>query len=209
MDIDISMVVLLPMLMAYSLIGEKFHEVVGTVMFALFIVHHILNRKWFRTLFKGKYSPARIFRTVINLFLLVFMFMQPISGIFLSKHLYNFLPIHSGMATAREIHLVMAYWGFVVLCLHAGTHLSIPFNKLKKNRENTWKILKIIFSVISVYGIYALIKNHLPEYMFMKTSFVFFDYGRPLVFFFADYIAIMILFAFLCYLLVIALKKIH
>ena len=29
---DIAMTVLLPMLMAYSLIGETFHEVVGTLM---------------------------------------------------------------------------------------------------------------------------------------------------------------------------------
>ena len=29
MTVDISMTVLLPMLMAYSLIGEKFHEIAG------------------------------------------------------------------------------------------------------------------------------------------------------------------------------------
>ncbi len=45
--IDITMAVLLPLLMAYSLIGEAFHEVVGTAIFVLFIVHHILNRKWY------------------------------------------------------------------------------------------------------------------------------------------------------------------
>lgn len=41
---DIAMTVLLPMLMAYSLIGEKFHEIIGTLMFALFILHHVLKR---------------------------------------------------------------------------------------------------------------------------------------------------------------------
>ena len=54
--IDITMAVLLPLLMAYSLIGEAFHEVVGTAIFVLFIVHHILNRKWYGALFKGKYT---------------------------------------------------------------------------------------------------------------------------------------------------------
>ena len=37
--IDISMTVLLPLLMAYSLIGEKFHEIIGTLMLVLFITH--------------------------------------------------------------------------------------------------------------------------------------------------------------------------
>ena len=45
--VDIAMTVSLPMLMAYSLIGESFHEIIGTLMFALFILHHVLNRKWY------------------------------------------------------------------------------------------------------------------------------------------------------------------
>ena len=35
--VDIGMVVLLPMLMAYSLIGELFHEIVGTLMMILMV----------------------------------------------------------------------------------------------------------------------------------------------------------------------------
>ena len=58
---------LLPLLMAYSLIGEMFHEIVGTLIFILFITHHVLNRKWSASLFKGKYSAGRIFRKVVNL----------------------------------------------------------------------------------------------------------------------------------------------
>lgn len=54
--IDIVMVILLPMLMAYSLIGEKFHELIGTVMFILFITHHVMNRKWCQALPKGRYN---------------------------------------------------------------------------------------------------------------------------------------------------------
>ena len=38
--LDIAMTVLLPMLMAYSLIGEAFHEIIGTAMLFLFVVHH-------------------------------------------------------------------------------------------------------------------------------------------------------------------------
>ena len=62
--IDISMTVLLPLLMAYSLIGETFHEVVGTLIFVLFIVHHIINRKWYGALFTPKrtgYAPSCLY----------------------------------------------------------------------------------------------------------------------------------------------------
>ena len=43
--IDILMIAALPVLMAYSLVGETLHEIVGTGMLVLFITHHILNRK--------------------------------------------------------------------------------------------------------------------------------------------------------------------
>ena len=71
--IDIGMTLLLPLLMAYSLIGELFHEIIGTLIFLLFIIHHVLNRKWGGSLLKGKYSAGRIFRTVINVLLFIFM----------------------------------------------------------------------------------------------------------------------------------------
>ena len=50
MTIDIAMTIVLIGLMAYSLIGTLTHEILGTAMFVLFIVHHILNRKWFGAL---------------------------------------------------------------------------------------------------------------------------------------------------------------
>ena len=37
------MLILLPLLMAYSLIGESIHEWLGITMFAVFILHHIIN----------------------------------------------------------------------------------------------------------------------------------------------------------------------
>ena len=60
MTMDIAMTVLMPLLMAYSLIGETFHEIIGTLIFILFIIHHMLNRKWSGALFKGRYSPDRV-----------------------------------------------------------------------------------------------------------------------------------------------------
>lgn len=134
--VDIAMTVLLPMLMAYSLIGEMLHEIIGTAIFVLFIVHHILNRKWYGALFKGKYNMRRIFQTTLDMLLLVFMILQPISGIMMSKHLYTFLPALPFSAQARSIRMMLAYWGYVLLCIHAGTHLVAPMKKLFIKQED-------------------------------------------------------------------------
>lgn len=192
--IDTAMVLLLPLLMAYSLIGEAFHEVAGTLMLVLFLLHHWMNRFWWKNLFKGQYSPQRFFQTALNLLLLIFMIVQPLCGILMSKHLYVFLPTEGLSSVAREIHLPLANWGLVLMSLHAGTHLGAMLPKGKKNAT-----VLACLGAVSLYGAYAFVKRQIPAYLFLKLPFAFFDYSEPRVFFLADYLAVMILFAMLGY----------
>ena len=189
------MMLLLPLWMAYSLLGEAFHEVAGTLMLALFILHHWLNRRWWKSLFRGKYSLQRFFRTALNLLLLLFMICQPLCGILMSKHLYTFLPADGVSSVARAIHLPLANWGFVLMSFHAGTHLDTMLPKEKK------AIILDILAAISIYGIYAFFKRQIPAYMFLRLPFAFFDYSEARIFFFADYLSVMVLFATLGFLL--------
>ena len=207
--LDISMTVLLPLLMAYSLIGEAFHEVVGTVLFVLFIVHHILNRKWYGALFKGKYTARRVFQTALNFLLLIVMILQPVSGILMSKHLFTFLPALPISAQARSIHMMLAYWGYVLLCIHAGTHLTAPLGKLAKSKKKVGIPLYVILGCISAYGCAAFVRRGFPGYMSGRTAFAFFDFGEPIVLFVLDYLAIMVLFMMTGYLIVYGLRKMN
>ena len=115
------MIILLPLLMAYSLIGETAHEWLGLLMFLLFILHHSMNSAWLRMLFKGRYTPLRIYITGINFLLLIVMFLQPISGFLLSKHIFHFSGF-GGISFARTVHLLLAYWGFILMSIHVGNH---------------------------------------------------------------------------------------
>ena len=192
--VDAAMVLLLPLLMAYSLVGEAFHEFAGTLMLLLFLAHHWLNRAWLKNLFRGKYTALRSFQTCLNLLLLVFMIVQPLCGILMSKHLYTFLPTEGLSSLARAVHLPLANWGFVLMCLHAGMHLGSMLPK-----DSGKKAVLIPLGAVSLYGVYAFFKRQIPKYMFLKLPFVFFDYGEPFVFFLLDYISIMILFAMIGY----------
>lgn len=195
------MVLLLTLLMAYSLIGEAFHEVAGTLMLALFILHHWMNRAWWKNLFKGQYSPQRVFQTALNLLLLIFMIAQPLCGILISKHLYTFLPTDGVSSVARAIHLPLANWGFVLMSLHAGTHLSAMLPKGRKKAA----VLGCL-GAVSLYGAYAFVKRQIPAYLFLKLPFAFFDYSEPRVFFLADYLTVMILLTMLGYGIMMLLK---
>ena len=208
--IDALMVAFLPMLMAYSLIGETFHEVAGTIMFVLFLLHLWFHRKWWKALTKGRYTPYRVFITALNIALLVLMFMQPLSGIALSKHLYTWLSLTGLAAAAREIHMLLAYWSYVLMSLHLGVHMDAMVKAISRKRNvNDTKpgFLTVASAAISVYGIYAFIRRGFPGYMFMQTMFAFFDYREPKLYFFADYLAIMVLFAICGHYAALLLKR--
>ena len=192
------MVLSLPLLMAYSLIGELFHEIAGTVMLGLFIAHLILHRRWWKAVPKGKYNAYRAFITVLNLTLLIMMLLQPLSGIAMSHHLYTFLPLSGVAALARDIHLVLGYWSYVLMSLHLGLQMGPMIRGMARGRERKparqWAG-RIPVLLVSAYGVYAFIKRGLPGYMLLQTRFAFFDFGEPVLFFLADYLAVMVLFA--------------
>lgn len=87
--VDIAMTVLLLLLMPYELIGQAVHEWIGIAMFALFILHHILNRNWSKNLFRGKYVPFRIVQTIIVVLVLCAMAGSMVSGVILSAMCFH------------------------------------------------------------------------------------------------------------------------
>ena len=198
MTVDLAMVILLPILMAYSLIGEAVHEWTGIGMFLLFIAHHILNRRWLKNLSRGRYTAPRILGTTIDFLLIIIMIVLPVSGIVMAKHTFSFLYINSGISIARMVHLIASYWGFVLMCLHLGLHGDMIIGRYKKDMHRTkalsWSLRSAAVLVIG-YGIYGFFKRRLPEYLLLKSQFVFFDHTEPVVYFLIDYIAIMWLFA--------------
>lgn len=123
--IDIGMTIVLLLLMPYELVGQVAHEWLGIGIFVLFIAHHILNGKWSRNLLKGKYTPLRIWQTILVFFVLFTMIGSMVSGIILSRHVLSFLPISGGRAFARKLHMLSAYWGFALMSLHLGLHWSM------------------------------------------------------------------------------------
>lgn len=130
--IDMIMTVLLLFLMARQLTGDFAHEWLGAGMLILWIAHHILNRSWYSHLFKGKYTPAHILQTVTNFAVLLSMLGLMVSGILLSREVFAFLPISGGIALARPLHVLSAFWGFVLMALHLGLHWNMMPGMVRK-----------------------------------------------------------------------------
>lgn len=210
--IDIAMTVSMPVLMSYELAGAALHEYLGMAIFILFVIHHVLNFGWMKGITKGRYSIPRLLNLTVNLLLLVIMFLLPISGIMMSKHIFTFLDFNTGIATARIIHLLASYWGFLLMSLHIGFHWNAMRGAMKiKSIKSTTIVQKILVyivtAILSIYGIYAFAKRGIANYLFLKNQFVFFDFSEPLAFFLIDYVAIMIMVACAGYYVMLAIKK--
>lgn len=213
--LDILVTIGLLFTMGYQLWGEVTHEWVGAGMFVLFTAHHILNLNWYKSLFKGRYTPMRILQFSINMMTLVSMLALMYSGIALSHHVFVFLPIENGLALARRLHILGSYWGLVLMSLHLGLHWNMVLGLLRKNLivKSDSKARSIICflmgSVIAGYGVFVVIKRDFLTYMLLKSEFVFLDYGEPKILFYMDYLALMGLCIFAAYYVSNLLRKIY
>ena len=206
------------LLMAYSLVygsnptaGEAVHEWLGVGLFVLFVLHHILNRKWSGNVLRGRYTPYRILQTILVVLAFLSMWGSMISGILLSRTVFSFLGTRGGQAAARTVHMLCAYWGFVLMSLHLGLHWSVMMGMARKLTKKSSKackwILRVIAALIAVYGAYAFIKRDFGNYMLLRYHFVFIDFEESLARFLLDYIAIMGLFVCVGYYSTAILRK--
>lgn len=201
--LDCLMVVLLPLLMAYSMIGESIHEWLGIAMLLLFLGHHALNWRWYRSLPRGKWSPVRMFQTAVNTALLLVIAGLAVSGIIMSRYVFSFLPVQGGRSFARTLHMLSAYWGFCTMSLHLGLHWGavLAAGRRLVKAPPAWgkPLLQAGAALISLWGLYAFIHRELGTYLLLQTAFVFFDFEEPLALFLLDYLAIMGLLAVIGY----------
>lgn len=203
--VDLAMIVLLPLLMAEILTGQEIHEWLGIGMVVLFVVHHILNAGWWKSFFKGSYTPSRMLSVMLDLLLLLDMAALAVSGVMMSDFIFGFLSIRGGMMIARQLHLLASYWGLILMSAHLGMHMEMLigagrklFRISGKNTVRTW-ILRAAAAGISIYGIYAFFVQQLSDYLFLQTHFVLFDETKAAAVYFAETISMVVLFAALAH----------
>ena len=200
---DIFMTIALLVLMTYQMAGSEIHEWLGAGIFLLLVLHHILNMRWIRNLFHGKYTPFRILQTIVLGLVIISILASLYSGIVLSRYIFKDISIPFSKSTARVIHMLAAYWGFLFM----GVHLGLHWNMVVKIIGYLWKkeskirniLLRIIVIGIVVYGVYAFIHRKFLQYMFLQNRFVFFDFGEPIALFLMDYLAVFSLFVCIGY----------
>ncbi|MEK4013498.1 MULTISPECIES: DUF4405 domain-containing protein [Peribacillus] len=193
--IDLSMTVLMLVAMAYQITGNALHELAGVILCLLFITHNILNRRWYRTIFKGKHNVRRILSIVVNLLFLISMAVVIISSVPISRDMIPFIPLTND-TVLLQIHVMTSYWGFIFMAVHIGMSWATIINSVRKMTgiTGTNRIRTIAFRVMAVlivvYGVQASFERGMLNKLTIYNPFGWESYDSSMKFL-LDHLAIM------------------
>lgn len=197
--VDAGMYILFLLLMGYHLFENLHHEMLGVAVFILFFIHNGLNWRWYKNLFKGKYTLSRSLQTVCNLLLCAAMLCTIAAALMLSRDVFYFLNLtNSGLG--RKLHMVATVWTFLLESLHLGFHWAAVQKSVTKKITlsatlaivTKW-FFRAVLLAVCLYGLFAFRSRNLCNEMFLLTEFKFMDFEEPPLRFFADHAAISIL----------------
>jgi hypothetical protein len=193
--IDLAMTILMLVTMAYQITGNAIHELLGVLLFILFITHNFFNRRWYKTIFKGKYNARRILSIVVNILFLVSMVVVMISSVPVSRDIFPYISINNDMSLI-QIHVMTSYWGFIFMAVHIGLSWGTIINAVRKmtGMTSTSRIrtigLRLIAVLIVVYGVQTSFEKDMLSRLTVYNPFGW-NYDEALIGFLVDYLAIM------------------
>lgn len=199
--VDAGMYILFLLLMGYHLFENLHHEMLGAAVFILFFIHNGLNWRWYKNLFKGKYTLSRSLQTGCNLLLCTAMLCTIAAALMLSRDVFYFLNLtNSGLG--RKLHMVATVWTFLLESLHLGFHWEAIQKSITKKITlpatlaivTKW-FFRAVLLAVCLYGLFAFRSRNLCNEMFLLTEFKFMDFEEPPFRFFADHTAISLLAA--------------
>lgn len=202
--LDFFMLALILLEFAYGLTGGTVHELIGFGMFALFIVHGGLNWQWMRSVLTVRYNAFRILSVTVNALLLLSAFMMILSGLFNSNLLFSLTGIEFDLLS-REIHTAAAYWFLILMAIHLGLHWKMVTAQarilagLSQPSRLGGLALKLVSAATVVAGVHASFERGVLGKLTAYYSFDYWDFDASVVGYFAQYLAIVGLYACLAY----------
>lgn len=195
--------------LAYWWLDNISHEVIGTGMFALLILHNVFNRWWYGALPKTRWSAKPLVTLVLNLTLLFTMVTLLTTSVLISQSLFRGLAF--GGATVRDLHILAAYWALVIVSIHLGLHWSIVTNTLRRLlaiRQSSWPLQALMRAaalVIAAYGVLSSLENDIGSKLILLPTMQFWDFNENTIGFFVQHASIIGLYVVLAHYLMIGL----
>lgn len=167
--LDVLLIVLISTLFSKNAISMAYHEIAGLVLFGLFVVHLILNRKWiagvFLKIFSKKFPMKTRITCLIDLLLVISWTMTIVCGALISKVVF---PFHLSNPW-KQLHMFFAGLALILTGLHAGLHWTYLKNSLANLLVFPKKIGRGIAIAVMVavlaFGVYTAVTGDLGQWL--------------------------------------------
>lgn len=170
-SLDVSMTLLLLLMYKKMAINMEFHEIGGLIVFGLFIVHMLINRKWITGVSKRLFDKTLPAKTrlgyILDFLLLICMTFIIVSGITMSKTIFP--GMFNGGMFMKMGHYFASAVVIIIVGIHIGLHWSFikgVFGKIIKLPSAITKPLGIIcLAAILLFGSYSMATSSFSRWL--------------------------------------------
>ncbi|RUL98082.1 DUF4405 domain-containing protein [Rhizobium chutanense] len=194
--LDFTAAGLLLVALAYWWLDNTSHELIGTGMFILLLSHNIFNRRWWAKLPRAVCGRPSLVTIASNISITLAVSALLVTSLLISRSVFAFLPV-SGGPTARDIHILAAYWAFILAAVHVGLHwsmiMAVAGRLLRVGPPDAIRTaaLRGVAGAITACGIHSMVVMGIGDRLIGRPSIDFWDFQESTVGFFLHHIAIL------------------
>jgi hypothetical protein len=207
---DFAAAALLLFCLSYWWLGNVTHEVAGTALFLLLILHNVFNRRWYSNVVERRRQWRGLFNLTATVLLLISMLVLVVTSVLISNALSSVMSAYGGF-TVRQIHIAAPYWAVILVSIHLGLRWPMLmgvargwFGITRPSTVRTWS-LRIVAAVIAAYGLWSSRAQKLGTKLSMQMTLDWWNFEESVAAFFLHWLAIAGLFIALTYYLKLGL----
>jgi hypothetical protein len=181
--------------LAYWWLGNTAHELAGTGMFLLVIVHNVINRRWYGRIPMERRQGRGLFNAGITFALGLAMLALLVTSVLISNTLSGFMSAYGGF-TVRQIHTLAAYWVLVILSIHLGLRwpmimgVARTLSGISKPNGVRTLVLRAAAAAIAFHGVWSSFELGLGTKLAMQTTLDWGNFEESVLGFFIHCVAI-------------------
>lgn len=178
--------------LAYWWLDNLSHELLGTALFLLVIIHNVFNRRWYGAVAKRKFDAVRVVNVATIVALATTMLIMLVTSFLISRDLFPFTALDGAFAV-REIHMFAAYWVLLIIAIHLGTRWTVVMNIVRGMFGVTTSslvrtiALRSAAAVIAIWGIRSFFEMAFGSKLMLTYTLDMWDFSTSTIGFFLNY----------------------
>ncbi|ENN88422.1 hypothetical protein RHSP_75547 [Rhizobium freirei PRF 81] len=198
--LDFASFALVVLCLAYWWLGNLSHELFGTALFTLVIVHNVFNRRWYAKVSTSPKDGPKLLNIATIACLAAAMTIMLVSSALISRDLFPFLSLDGAFAV-REVHMFAAYWLLMILAMHLGTRWFVVINVFRGvffiERPNVFRsvALRLLTFAAAAWGVHSTIEMGFGSKLMLTHTLDMWDFNESALGFFLNYGSIVCLYA--------------